>query len=62
MTIFIGINDERKVNVMGEQERYKNMLKKLITETENEKIQSTEELIQMLISELKNTAGLKATF
>ncbi|MGP4105590.1 hypothetical protein [Virgibacillus sp. L01] len=39
---------------MVEQERYKNMLKKMIDETENSKFQSSEELIQALIQELTN--------
>lgn len=37
---------------MKEQEQYKNLLKKLINETENFKIQSSEELIQTLVNEL----------
>ncbi|WP_176555884.1 hypothetical protein [Virgibacillus ndiopensis] len=43
---------------MGEQERYKKMLKKMIDETENFKIQSSEELIQALIYELKESSSL----
>ncbi|SDQ24894.1 hypothetical protein [Virgibacillus salinus] len=39
---------------MVEQERYKNMLKRMIDETENLKFQSSEELIQALIQELTN--------
>lgn len=39
---------------MVEQERYKDMLKKMIEETENEKFQSSEELIKALIHELTN--------
>lgn len=37
---------------MKEQEQYKEMLKKIIDETENFNIQSAEELIQKLITEL----------
>lgn len=44
---------------MGEQEKYKNILKKVIDETENHRIQSSEELIQLLIHELKNGADFK---
>lgn len=47
---------------MGEQERYKVMLEKLITDTENEKIQSSEELIRLLITEIKNNTSVEATF
>ncbi|MBM7600525.1 hypothetical protein JOC34_002936 [Virgibacillus halotolerans] len=47
---------------MGEQERYKVMLEKLIADTENEKIQSSEELIQLLINELKSNTSMEATF
>lgn len=47
---------------MGEQERYKVILEKLITDTENEKIQSSEELIRLLITEIKNNASVGATF
>lgn len=43
---------------MHEQEKYKNMLKKMIDETENHKIQTSEELIQLLISEIKNSTSL----
>lgn len=51
-----------KVKRMGEQESYKKILRKLITETENEKIQTSEELIQLLISEINNNTNMKATF
>lgn len=44
---------------MGEQERYKNMLKKIIDETESEKIQTSEELIRTLVQEL-NMIGVKS--
>lgn len=47
---------------MREQERYKVMLEKLIADTENEKIQSSEELIQLLINELKSNTSMEATF
>lgn len=47
---------------MSEQEEYKNMLQKLIAETESQQIKSSEELVRMLISEIKNSASLKATF
>lgn len=48
---------------MREQEQYKKMLEKIINETENFKIQSTEELIQVLITELAqfNPLAQKAT-
>ncbi|MFC2947272.1 hypothetical protein [Virgibacillus sediminis] len=39
---------------MGEQERYKNLLRRVIDETENYKIKSSQELIQTLIKELSN--------
>lgn len=45
---------------MGEQERYKNMLIKIIDETESEKIQTSEELIRTLINELTTTIGVKS--
>ncbi|WP_170140780.1 hypothetical protein [Oceanobacillus arenosus] len=44
---------------MGEQEAYKRLLKKVIDETENDKIKSTEELIQKLISELTTNSALR---
>lgn len=37
---------------MVEQERFKDMLKKMIEDTENAKFKSTEELIQALVHEL----------
>ncbi|WP_176447895.1 hypothetical protein [Lentibacillus sp. CBA3610] len=37
---------------MVEQERYKHLMEKLIKETENKKIQSADEMIQKLISEI----------
>ncbi|WP_175284971.1 hypothetical protein [Lentibacillus jeotgali] len=37
---------------MAEQERYRHLMEKLIKETENAKIQSAEEMIQKLVSEL----------
>lgn len=45
---------------MVEQERYKNMLKKVIDETESEKIQTSEELIRTLVKELTNNIGVKS--
>ncbi|MCF3943431.1 hypothetical protein [Oceanobacillus alkalisoli] len=45
---------------MGEQERYKNMLRKVIDATENEKIQTSEELIRTLINELTTNIGVKS--
>lgn len=39
---------------MGEQERYKRILKKVIDETENKKIKTAEELIRTLVNELSN--------
>lgn len=41
--------------MVKEQEQYKILLKKLIDQTENFTIQSTDEMIQALIQELKNT-------
>ncbi|WP_163970560.1 hypothetical protein [Oceanobacillus halotolerans] len=40
---------------MGEQEKYKRMLQKAIEETEKANIQSSQEMIQTLIKELRNT-------
>lgn len=45
---------------MVEQERYKHLMKKLINETENSKIQSAEEMIQKLISELSGEKSYTA--
>ncbi|MFD1039953.1 hypothetical protein ACFQ3N_16395 [Virgibacillus byunsanensis] len=42
---------------MVEQEIYKNMLKKVIDETESFKIQSSEELIQALINEITDSSS-----
>ncbi|WP_170138905.1 hypothetical protein [Oceanobacillus chungangensis] len=44
---------------MGEQEAYKRLLKKVIDDTENDKIQSTDELIQKLITELTTNSVLR---
>jgi len=44
---------------LGEQEKYKRMLKKVIDETESQKINSTDELIQRLIYELTTNNTLK---
>ncbi|WP_382399518.1 hypothetical protein [Lentibacillus salinarum] len=44
---------------MVEQERYKYLMKKLITETENSRIQSAEEMIQKLVSELSGEKSYK---
>lgn len=44
---------------MREQEKYKHMMKKVIDQTENHKIQSSEELIQLLINELTNGTDIK---
>ncbi|WP_197046707.1 hypothetical protein [Oceanobacillus salinisoli] len=41
---------------MGEQEQYKLLLKKVIDDTEENKIQTAEQLIQKLIIELSNTS------
>ncbi|MFA1821325.1 hypothetical protein ACDX78_14310 [Virgibacillus oceani] len=38
---------------MREQEWYKDLMAKMITETENEKINSSEEMIKTLIDEIK---------
>lgn len=45
---------EKKVNEMGEQEKYTRMLKNLIDDTESHKIKSTEEIIRKLVKELTN--------
>jgi len=39
---------------MKEQEQFKIMLKSIIEDTENNKIKSSEELIQTLINQIKN--------
>lgn len=39
---------------MVEQEHFKNMLEKMIEETENDQFESTEQLVQALIQELKH--------
>ncbi|CDQ38989.1 MULTISPECIES: hypothetical protein [Virgibacillus] len=39
---------------MGEQEKYKNLLRKVIQETENHKIQTSEEMVKALVHELGN--------
>lgn len=39
---------------MKEQEQFKIMLKNIIEDTENNKIKSSEELIQTLINQIKN--------
>ncbi|MBU5267163.1 hypothetical protein [Virgibacillus proomii] len=41
---------------MGEQEKYKNLLRKVIQETENHKIQTSEEMVKTLIKELQSSA------
>nr|WP_200862562.1 hypothetical protein [Priestia megaterium] len=41
---------------MGEQEKYKNLLKKVIKETEDHKIKSTEEMVRALVNELGNSS------
>lgn len=41
---------------MGEQEKYKNLLRKVIQETENHKIQTSEEMVKTLIKELQSNA------
>lgn len=41
---------------MGEQEQYKRILKKIIDQTENLKIQSSDQLIQALVNELKSSS------
>ncbi|HLR08864.1 MAG TPA: hypothetical protein VK136_06330 [Bacillota bacterium] len=43
---------------MKEQERYKRILQKVIDKTENDNIQSAEELIQTLIDELSRGINL----
>ena len=42
-------------NLMGEQEKYKKMLKKMIEQTERNKIQSSDQLIQALINEITHS-------
>lgn len=42
---------------MGEQEQYKNILQKVISDTESSKINSSQELIQMLVKELTGGSG-----
>lgn len=44
---------------MSEQEKYKLMLKKIINETEKERIQTSEELIRTLVDELTNNIGVE---
>ncbi|MGJ9457637.1 hypothetical protein [Oceanobacillus sp. CF4.6] len=44
---------------MVEQEKYKNMLRRMIDETEKQNIHSSEELIKMLISELSSSKRLE---
>lgn len=46
---------------MGEQEKYKRILKKVIDATESKKIQTSEELIQTLVNELTNKKSLDST-
>ena len=41
---------------MGEQEQYKRILQKVIDQTENLNIQSSDQLIQALVNELKSTS------
>lgn len=43
---------------MKEQEKYVTILQKAIKETENERVDSTEELIRMLIYELSGNTDL----
>jgi|GEM_PF-3372581 len=42
---------------MKEQEQYKTLLKEVIEATENNKINTSEELIQTLVYELKNNSN-----
>ncbi|MFC4023866.1 hypothetical protein ACFOUV_08680 [Oceanobacillus longus] len=44
---------------MIEQEKYKNMLRRMIDETEKQNIHSSEELIKMLINELSSSKRLE---
>ncbi|WP_010647640.1 hypothetical protein [Oceanobacillus massiliensis] len=44
---------------MVEQEQYKNMLKRMISETEDCKIRSSEEMIRMLVNELARNKNLE---
>jgi len=46
-------------NLMIEQEKYKKILRKMIDDTENHKINTSEELIQLLITELSTTKSLE---
>ncbi|WP_167751317.1 hypothetical protein [Lentibacillus salicampi] len=42
---------------MVEQERYKHLMKKLIKETESARIQTAEELVKKLVSELSGESS-----
>lgn len=44
---------------MGEQERYRRMLEKVIDATENKEIQTSEELIRTLVDEITDTIGVR---
>lgn len=43
--------------IMVEQEKYKEMLKRMIDQTKSNEIQTTDELIQALIGELKHMSN-----
>ena len=47
---------------LGEQEKYAKVLKQMIDDTESNKIQTAEELIQKLIIELSGSKELSETY
>ena len=53
--------EEKAGKVMVEQEKYKEVLKEVIAATESKKIQTSEELIQILVNKLSNDYSLKST-
>lgn len=52
-------NQVKGGNLMAEQEKLKKMLRRMIDDTESHKINSSEELIQLLITELSTTKSLE---
>lgn len=44
---------------MGEQEKFKKVLKKMIDETEKNNIRSAEELLRQLVQELSSTQTMR---
>lgn len=59
MLYYILSNGEKGGNLMMEQENYKKMLRNLIRDTENQKFNTSEEIIQKIISELGASQRLK---